>query len=279
MLSSKSILIIISLLILVTNPPAPADWKEHTGAIDISGGENHTLVLTSNKWAWACGDNYYGELGNGEKGSDKPTLIRVHGLDNIGYLEDINDLDAGWTHSLALDANTFVWAWGDNGEGQLGDGSPYDRLTPVKVHGVSGVGFLESITAISAGRSGMQSLAVDANNLVYAWGYNEYGQCGNGESGTNERELTPVRVLSGEQDPNDPDTVLQYIVAVSAGADQSMALDANGLVYTWGTDSGRDDDEPGYGFADGPDSRFCRGSLSSRNRGTAETTANPDYAT
>jgi hypothetical protein len=30
------------------------------------------------------------------------------------YLEDINDIDAGWTHSLALDVNGFVWAWGEN---------------------------------------------------------------------------------------------------------------------------------------------------------------------
>jgi alpha-tubulin suppressor-like RCC1 family protein len=234
MFSRKHILVVVSLLILISYRVL-ADWKEDAEAIGISGGENHTCVLTRNKQPWSCGDNYYGQLGNGQKGGHKSTLIRVHGLNDIGYLEDINEIDAGWTHSLALDANSFVWAWGRNLEGELGDGSDVDKSTPVRVHDVDNVGYLQNIVGISAGRSGMQSLAVDANNLVYGWGYNKYGQCGNGQSGANERELTPVRVLSGEQDPNNADTVLQYIVAVSAGADQSMALDANGLVYTWGT--------------------------------------------
>jgi alpha-tubulin suppressor-like RCC1 family protein len=235
MLWSKSIPIIISLVILATNRTAAADWREDAKAIDISGGENHTLVLTQNKWPWACGDNYYGELGNGQTGGYEATLIRVHGVNNIGYLQDINDVDAGWTHSLGLDINGLLWSWGWNEEGQLGnDGyGPY-QTNPVQVHGGQmGSTYLEDIITISAGRSGRQSIAVDANHLVYAWGYNKYGQCGNGQSGNNK--LTPVRVLSGEQDPNNADTLLQYIVAVSAGADQSMALDANGLVYTWGT--------------------------------------------
>jgi alpha-tubulin suppressor-like RCC1 family protein len=40
--------------------------------------------------------------------------IRVHGVDNVGYLEDIADIDAGWEHSLALDVSGFVWALGNN---------------------------------------------------------------------------------------------------------------------------------------------------------------------
>jgi alpha-tubulin suppressor-like RCC1 family protein len=38
------------------------------------------------------------------------------------YLQDIDDVDAGWTHSLALDVNGFVWSWGWNREGQCGKG-------------------------------------------------------------------------------------------------------------------------------------------------------------
>ncbi len=51
MLWRKHILITISLIILVANPTL-ANWKEDAKAIDISGGEDHTLVLTQNRWPW-----------------------------------------------------------------------------------------------------------------------------------------------------------------------------------------------------------------------------------
>ena len=174
---------------------------------------------------------------------------------NTPHLQDINNIAAGWTHSLALDVDGFVWAWGRNREGQLGDGSETPWPTPVRVK--SGEqnpsnpdSFIESIVAISAGRSGRQSLALDANNLVYAWGYNKYGQCGNDVSDTNE--LTPVLVLRGQQpqDVNNPNLYLKHIIAISAGADQSMALEKddpddpnlNGCAYTWGTNRWGDED-------------------------------------
>jgi alpha-tubulin suppressor-like RCC1 family protein len=182
--------IIAALIVLIGNVLAVGDWKEDAKAIDISGGEDHTLVLTKNKWPWACGDNYYYQLGIGSNVS-KWTLVRVAKGDMNSpsdSLENIDDVDAGWTHSLALDVNNFVWAWGRNAEGQLGDGFQLPRATPVRVK--SGEqdpnhpdSFLQYVAAISAGRSGEHSLAVDVNNLVYAWGRNQEGQCGNGESG------------------------------------------------------------------------------------------------
>ncbi len=113
MLSVKKLIIsIISLIILIANPTL-ADWKEDAKVIDISGGEDHTLVLTANKWPWACGHNGWYQLGTGDN-DDQWTLVRVHGPNDVNYLEDINDIDAGWKHSLALDVNGFVWAWVDN---------------------------------------------------------------------------------------------------------------------------------------------------------------------
>jgi alpha-tubulin suppressor-like RCC1 family protein len=112
---------------------------------------------------------------------------------NTPRLQDINDVDAGWKHSLALDVNGFVWSWGWNTEGQLGDNQtkyPYSEAPVQVLRGEQAPEDpdnpdpnLTRIIAISAGRSGQHSLAVDANGYGYGWGYNEYGQCGNGESG------------------------------------------------------------------------------------------------
>ena len=137
MSSRKKLIVTTSAIVIITALPAFGDWKEDARAIDISGGEDHTLILTKDKGAWACGPNggyafgryYYGVLGTGSTDYDLigKTLIRVHGGDmNMpsGFLEDINDIDAGWMHSLALDVNGLVWSWGDNYYGQLGDGFP-----------------------------------------------------------------------------------------------------------------------------------------------------------
>jgi len=106
---TKQILISVSLVVLSINPSF-AVWKENAKAIDISGGEDHTLVLTRNKSVWACGDNTYYQLGI-ENNDDKITLVRALKGDMNSpwdYLEDINDVDPGWKHLLALDVNDFT---------------------------------------------------------------------------------------------------------------------------------------------------------------------------
>jgi alpha-tubulin suppressor-like RCC1 family protein len=75
MSGTKQILITVLLTIFVTSPTF-ADWKENATAIDVSGGEDHTLVLTANKWAWGCGNNYYYQLGIGNN-QDHKILVRV----------------------------------------------------------------------------------------------------------------------------------------------------------------------------------------------------------
>jgi alpha-tubulin suppressor-like RCC1 family protein len=52
----KHTLVTVSIIILITNIALALDWREDATAIDISGGEDHTLLLTKNKAVWACGD-------------------------------------------------------------------------------------------------------------------------------------------------------------------------------------------------------------------------------
>jgi len=242
MTAEKHFICIISLIIFIVSLPALADLKDDAKIIKISGGEAHTLVLTQNNWAWACGPNgdtdpyYYGVLGTGSTSSSlfEKYLVRVHGVDDVGFLEDINDVAAGWQHSLALDVNGFVWAWGWNNEGQLGDGSTDESPTPVQVEGGEmETDFLQDIGAISAGKSGEHSLAIDDSCFVYAWGRNDEGQLGDANQPTDA--LTPVKVLGGEMETE----YLEDIIAISAGEQHSMALDPNGFVYTWGDNAYR----------------------------------------
>nr|MBP8297492.1 hypothetical protein [Burkholderiales bacterium] len=118
----------------------------------------------------------------------------------------------GLFHSLALKTDGSVWAWGANGNGQIGDGTNYARVLPVRVSGLTGV------AKISAGSD--HSLALKPDGTVWAWGRNDSGQLGDG---TTTGRIVPVRVIG-----------LTGVVAIAGGTTHSIALKGDGTVWTWG---------------------------------------------
>jgi alpha-tubulin suppressor-like RCC1 family protein len=99
-----------------------------------------------------------------------------------------------------------------------------DSDTPVEVNTPDGTGALDDIVAISAGD--YHVLALDANGCVWAWGYDEYGQLGNGPA--TDKQPTPVGVHT------DANTALSDIVYIDAGFNHSMAIDKYGTTWVWG---------------------------------------------
>lgn len=138
----------------------------------------------------------------------------------------IRQVWGGGRHTMALLWDGSVWTWGSDVSGKLGDGqvSPsysvtnYDSFVPLRVHGPGNVGYLNSIVAISAGES--HNLALRSDGTVWAWGWNAFGQLGNGS--TNDAH-TPVQV-SG----------LSNVVAISGRAYHCLALKSDGTVWSWG---------------------------------------------
>jgi len=135
--------------------------------------------------------------------------LNVHGLLDCSTLRA---LSAGDSHTVALDADGNVWAWGLNGQGQLGDDTLTARSTPVRVQGLTGV------SALVAG--GSHTVALKPDGTVWTWGHNGYGQLGDG---TLVSRLRPVQV-----------TGLPVITAIAAGTYFTAALDAEGKVWAWG---------------------------------------------
>ena len=90
----------------------------------------------------------------------------------------------GTDHLLALDKDGYVWAFGSNGRGQLGQDNKNASSTPLKVlkgeQEGSETAYFENAVDISASR--YVSAAIDADGNVYRWGANEYGQLGIGDS-------------------------------------------------------------------------------------------------
>ncbi|BAH42753.1 hypothetical protein BBR47_17760 [Brevibacillus brevis NBRC 100599] len=124
---------------------------------------------------------------------------------------------AGGSHSLILRSDGTVWAWGNNGNGQLGDGTFEQRNEPVLVKGLTGV------TKIAAGSS--HSLALKSDGTVWGWGWNGKGQLGNNTT-TSSNISKPVQAVG-----------LTDVIDIAAGDAHGLALKKDGTVWIWGSNS------------------------------------------
>lgn len=191
------------------------------GVKAVAAGGNHSLALRRDGTVWAWGYNGYGQLGVNSFASSS-SAVKVEGVPGVNALPaDIIKIAAGGSHSLAVDAQGRVWAWGYNGYGQLGDSTVVDKLVPVRVNFPVGV----IIKEIAAG--GSHSLALDSDNNVWAWGYNVFGQLGVAPQANAQYSSIPEKV----QVNNIPITALK----ISAGLDHSLSLGTDGTtLYAWG---------------------------------------------
>ncbi len=204
--------------------------------VAISAGGFHSLALADDGTVWAFGLNSSGQLGDGQVGTGTQSYYSVQVKKDANTpLQNIVAISAGTTHSLALAADGTVWAWGANFRGQLGNGKKgttqddeYESENyPVKMK-IDTNTSLENIVAIYAG--GEHSLALKSDGTVWATGYNEYGQLGNGKGGDGELESYAVRVKKNDN----ANAFLENIVSIAAGYNHSLALKANGTAWAWG---------------------------------------------
>jgi len=215
----------------------------------VAVGAAHVLLLDDAGGLWAWGDNDGGQVGNDDAGTDARAPVRV------AMPTGVTAIGVGDQTSFAIDADGDLWAWGENGVGQLGDGTMTDRPTPVEISPPPGRTFAAvdgasnvtvaitddgDIWAWGAGsptparldsRSRAVAIAVGGGHTVYlddagvlrAWGANGDGQLGDG---TTTDSPTPVEIdLSGFSSP---------VAAIRAGGNSSFAILEDGTVLGWG---------------------------------------------
>jgi alpha-tubulin suppressor-like RCC1 family protein len=194
--------------------------------VAIDTGYKWSLALRADGTVWAWGDDQYGQSGNGagvQSGCecvDHP--VQVPGLSGV------MTISAGDDHGAALHSNGTVSAWGENYNGQMGNGTPINTEPPAcYCLGVVGVGGLPvPVFELSAG--GYHNLVVFGSGDPQAWGYDDEGQLGNGTTVTEGCQCIPSPVsvpgLAGMQ-------------SVVAGGYHTIALFANGSAKAWGMGS------------------------------------------
>ncbi|BDR54904.1 hypothetical protein KIMH_10150 [Bombiscardovia apis] len=188
--------------------------------MDISAGWNHNIAISSNRKTFTWGNNDHGQLGDGSNTNrNKPVRVSQGALPMGQYFASVS---AGGSHTAAIDSDNLAYAWGDNAQGQIGNGTTNDSNAPVQVsQGDLPAG--ERHTAISAGTN--HTLTLASNNEAYAWGNNDHGQLGDG---SNTDRNAPVQVSRGTLPAG------EHFTSISAGGWHSVALSSNNAIYAWG---------------------------------------------
>lgn len=189
----------------------PAQIGTDTDWQSVSTAQYHSLAIKTNGTLWVWGSSMsinFGYLGLG------PGTFTTILPTRIGTDTDWQSISVAMFYNLALKTNGTLWAWGDNGVGQLGDGTNVNKLVPVQI------GIDTDWQGISAGR-GAHSLGVKTSGTLWAWGWNINGQLGIGNTiSTN----FPVQVGVNSN----------WLSMSAGGGGHSLAIRTDGGLWAWG---------------------------------------------
>ena len=231
---------------------AGGDWQYVS-----NGGQYHLAAIKTDGSLWCFGpdnnnQNVYGQLGNGATTYtlNSPTQIIATGKWKKVHCSDIS--------TFAIKSDNTLWAWGQNSNGTLGDGTVVHRSSPVQVLGTGSwkeisssigiktdgtlwiwgsLGFpsnptssplqVYSGTAWSKISSSYRTLnaGIKVDGTLWIWGQNDFGQYGNNETlGEGSYRSSPVQTISGGTNWKD----------VIVGYNHVVALKNDGSLWTWG---------------------------------------------
>jgi alpha-tubulin suppressor-like RCC1 family protein len=175
----------------------------------IVAGERHTCALTTNGGVKCWGNNHDGQLGDGTR-KDRVTPVDVKGLTS-----GVTAITAAWRHTCALTSAGGMKCWGNNHDGQLGDGTNNDSPVPVDVAGLT-----SGVSAISA--RWRHTCALTSAGGVKCWGGNHDGVVGDG---TRTDRSAPVEVVG----------LTSGVKALASGWRHVCVLMTDGNAKCWGS--------------------------------------------
>jgi alpha-tubulin suppressor-like RCC1 family protein len=166
---------------------------------------------------WTWGFNDVGQLGNNTSSQSNTPVTTFSGGTNW------SQISAGNNHSLAIKTDGTLWSWGNNSNGQLGDNTITNKLTPITTF-AGGNNWKQS----SCGRG--HSSVIKTDGTLWIWGNNSQAQLGINDGGTTTNRTTPVTTFAGGTNWKQ----------VSCGNLFTAAIKTDGTLWTWGrNDSGQ----------------------------------------
>ena len=185
----------------------------------VACGDGFTAVVMEKGDLWSFGKGRSGQLG---VGTDVHQLLPacVGGSDEVFDGEAVVVVAAGYQHTACVTAKGTLWTWGNGQNGRLRHGDREPRQRPTRL----GKEMFGGSPAVMVACGSLHTLVLTATGLVWSCGDNEHGGLGHGDK-ADKLVLTLVGAegFRGVQ-----------IVMVAAGGSHSVALGAEGRVWTWG---------------------------------------------
>eukprot|EP00277_Geminigera_cryophila_P022957 CAMPEP_0179479202 /NCGR_PEP_ID=MMETSP0799-20121207/57499_1 /TAXON_ID=46947 /ORGANISM="Geminigera cryophila, Strain CCMP2564" /LENGTH=460 /DNA_ID=CAMNT_0021290711 /DNA_START=165 /DNA_END=1548 /DNA_ORIENTATION=- len=199
----------------------------------VACGEDFTVVVMEKGDLWTFGKDEYVQCETnavGLNGHDTDAYQLLPAC--VGSPDDVFDgeavvmVAAGHHHTACVTAKGKLWTWGNGEFGQLGHSDRESRQRPARLEKEMYGGS----PAVMVACGGSHTLVLTAGGLVWSCGDGDLGQLGHGDTAYMlVLTLVAEEVFRGEQ-----------IVMVAAGGNHSVALGAEGRVWTWGHgESGR----------------------------------------
>ena len=204
-----------------TNRSTPAQLGSLSNWSQVSCGYNLTAYTRTTGVVWISGNNSYGQLGT--FGSQTQLPISYFGQRSpiqlgSGLVSNVSQIAAGGFHTVAIQSNGTLWAWGNNSFGQLGLGGVTYNTYPV----VNPTQVSTSTAWTDSAAGAYHTVAINSSSL-YAWGNNSYGQLG---QGNNTHYSSPIQVGAATNWSQ-----------VNCGYYNTVALQSNGTLWAWGLNS------------------------------------------
>ncbi|CEF97508.1 Regulator of chromosome condensation, RCC1 [Ostreococcus tauri] len=200
----------------------PVRGLEDVDVTQCAAGGAHSIFLAHGGFVFACGLNNYGQLGHGKHSAHVPEAALVD-LD-----VEVVRVAAGNNHTLCVDVDGGVWAFGKNEGGQLGTGLDLDGFQPRRIETL---GLEGKIVDVACGAE--HSLALSEDGRVYSWGTSADGVLGHGSETWNEgwfyrtaKTVAKPRLLRALSETK--------VRSIAAGHMHSACVDERGELFTWG---------------------------------------------
>ncbi len=187
------------------------------GVTDIASGQNFCMALNADSTVSAWGLGTFGQIGNGSN-TNQFSPVQVNSLTQITSLAQ----GSFAMHGIARRADGTIWVWGNNDNGQLGDGTLTNNNSPFQLSAPS------DIVEVAIGN--IHSVVIKSDGTTWAWGSNNFGQIGDG---TNIDTNVPI-VVSGNCTAATP-CITTYGTANVTECDSYTWIDGN--TYTASTNS------------------------------------------
>ncbi|KAH8374349.1 hypothetical protein KR200_007462 [Drosophila serrata] len=205
-------------------PRIQGETDEDMQVKSMSAGRAHLVVLTHNGIVFTLGNNSYGQCGRSiieeERYSKSALIHRIPQEDICGKEDELVHVECGQDHTMFLTKSGRVYTCGWGADGQTGQGNYH---TAGQITLIAGDIAKEKIVRLSCSSDCV--LAVNEAGDVFGWGNSEYGQLDDSEHA--ETQINLPRALKLTKG-------IGKIKDVAAGGSFCMALNDQGLVYTWG---------------------------------------------